>query len=93
MLEDVGYRFYFDVALDPENPQILYTGGWDKVGDSPQPLIFEVSRDGGVTWEEYKYPSDILYGGVTSVIAVKEGADTVVYLGLYGGGIVKAVML
>lgn len=89
LIGDVDYRFYFDLALDPNDPQTLYTGGWDKGWDDPQPLIFEISRDDGHSWEQYEYPSDDLFGGVRSILATTEDNTTVVYLGLYGGGIMK----
>lgn len=88
LIGDVDYRFYFDLALDPNDPQTLYTGGWDK-GENLQPLIFEVSSDDGETWEQYPHPSEDLYGGVRSILATTEDNATVVYLGLYGGGIMK----
>jgi hypothetical protein len=89
LIGDVDYRFYFNVALDPDDPQILYTAGWDKNYDSPQPLIFEISVNGGGSWTQYHYPSNSLFGGVRSLIAVEEENKTVVYLGLYRGGIMK----
>lgn len=89
LLGDVDHRFYFDVGLDPDNPDILYTAGWDKNWDSPQALIFEVSKNGGASWSKYLYPSQSLFGGVRSLLATKEGEHTVLYLGLYRGGIMK----
>lgn len=89
LIGDVDYRFYFDVAIDPDDPQTLYTAGWDKNWDSPQPLILEVSVNGGGSWTQYRYPSNTLFGGVRSLIAVEEANKTVVYLGLYRGGVMK----
>lgn len=93
LLGDVDYRFYFDVALDPDDPQTLYTAGWDKNWDTPQPLILEISKNGGTNWSKYLYPSQSLFGGVRSLLAVKEGERTVLYLGLYRGGIMKVSFL
>jgi hypothetical protein len=90
-LGDVDYRFYFDVLLDPADPAHLYTAGWTKT-DVPQPLILEWSTDRGQSWERYQYPGPThLFGGVRSMIAVREQQQTVLYLGLYGGGVVRAV--
>jgi len=91
LIGDVDYRFYFGLALDPEDPQTVYTGGWDKIPDEPQPLIFEVSTDGGDTWTEHEHPDGNLYGGVRSILATTGENRTVIYLGLYGGGIMKVV--
>ena len=93
LLGDVDYRFYFDVAIDPEDPQTLYTAGWDKNWDTPQPLILEISENGGTSWSKYLYPSQSLFGGVRSLLVVKERENTVLYLGLYRGGIMKVTFL
>ncbi|WP_111640472.1 sialidase family protein [Marinimicrobium alkaliphilum] len=92
LIGDVDYRFYFGLAIDPNDPQTLYTGGWTKNWDTPQRLIFEVSADGGETWTQHKHPSTTLYGGVRSILATTENDKTVVYLGLYGGGIMRVVV-
>jgi photosystem II stability/assembly factor-like uncharacterized protein len=92
LMGDVDYRFYFGLAIDPNNPQTLYTGGWSKMWDTPQPLIFEISTDGGATWTQYQHPSTTLFGGVRSILATTEDDVTVVYLGLYGGGIMKVIV-
>lgn len=89
LIGDVDHRFYFDVALDPTNPNRLYSGGWDKIWDEPQALIFEVSDDAGQTWNRYLYPDPYLFGGVRSMIAVTQEGKTRVYLGLYRGGIMR----
>lgn len=93
LLGDVDYRFYFDVALDPKDPDILYTAGWDKNWDSPQPLILEISKNGGASWSKYLYPNQSLFGGVRSMLATQEGQHTVLYLGLYRGGMMKVTFL
>ena len=82
-------RFYFETALDPQNSRVIYTAGWDKIFDEPQPLIFEVSRDGGASWEMHEFDDPQLFGGVWSVLATTENGSSVVYLGLYRGGIMK----
>lgn len=92
LIGDVDHRFYFEIAIDPGDPQTLYTGGWDKGADEPQPLIFEMSVDDGETWTEYRPADDDLDGGVRSVLAREEAGSTVVYLGLYGQGVVKVTM-
>ncbi len=92
LIGNVDYRFYFDVAIDPSAPAKLYTAGWDKNWDTPQPLIFEVSEDGGQRWKKYRHNDPALFGGARSMIAVVEGGKTRVYLGLYRGGIMKVTM-
>lgn len=92
LIGDVDYRFYFDVANDPQNPAKLYTGGWDKNWDTPQPLVFEVSDDGGENWKQFRHNDPSLFGGVRSMIAVVEKGKTRVYLGLYRGGVMKVTV-
>jgi photosystem II stability/assembly factor-like uncharacterized protein len=82
-------RFYFDVLIDPQDPDTLYTAGWDKNFDEPQELRVEVSRDGGKTWSIHKYPDPQLRGGVWSMMLRTEGNDKVLYLGLCNGGVFR----
>lgn len=90
-LGDLDYRFYFQTAFDPRRPDIVYTAGWDKLFDGPQDLIVEVSEDSGDTWESWDYDEPLFYGGAWSILAVDEGTETAVYVGLYRGGIVRVV--
>lgn len=92
LMGDVDHRFYFDLAIDPQDPQTLYTGGWNKNWETPQPLILEISHDGGVHWVKHRHPSDTLFGGVRSILATTDENQTVLYLGLYGGGIMRAIL-
>lgn len=92
LIGDVDYRFYFDLAIDPENPEVLFTGGWTKNWDTPQALVFEMSTDGGETWTQHPHPSATLFGGVRSILSTTEAGMTVVYLGLYRGGIMKVTV-
>lgn len=48
-----------------------------------------MSTDGGETWTEHKHPSTSLFGEVRSILATTENNRTVIYIGLYGGGIMK----
>lgn len=92
LIGDVDYRFYFDVAIDPQDPASLYTAGWDKNWHTPQALIFEVSEDGGQNWKKYHHNDPSLFGGVRSMIAVVEAGKTRIYLGLYRGGVMKVTI-
>ena len=92
LLGDVDFRFYFRVVLDPEDGRTLYTAGWDKIFEEPQPLIVEVSRNDGATWEKHNLDNPELFGGVWSLMAVSEDARTVIYAGLYKGGVMKILL-
>lgn len=78
-------RFYFGLVLDPNNKDTLYTAGWNKNFDEPQPLILEVSEDGGQNWETFQHPDDSLFGGVYSMTLHQQQ----LYLGLYKGGVMR----
>lgn len=49
----------------------------------------EVSHDSGESWTAFEHDDLGLFGGAWSITAVTEGPDTVVYVGLYRGGIMK----
>lgn len=83
------YRFYFDLAFDPQVASRYYTAGWSKIVDTAQPLVLEVSNDDGTHWKRYTHPDTTLYGGVYSMLARQEVRETVVYLGLFKGGVVR----
>jgi photosystem II stability/assembly factor-like uncharacterized protein len=90
LLGDKDYRFYFDIAIDPADRAHLYTAGWTKLFDEPQPLILEWSRDGGSMWQTHEYPASAnFFGGVRSMILVDEAGKKSWYLGLHRGGIMR----
>lgn len=91
-LGDVDYRFYFQAAFDPRDARIIYTASWAKEFELPQPLVFEISTDSGASWAAYGIDDPSLFGGAWSVIAVVEDGRTVVYLGLFLGGIMKVLL-
>ncbi len=91
-LGDVVHRFYFEVALDPQDPAVLYTIGWDKDFDNPQTLILEVSKDYGATWQQHAHDDANLFGGAWSLHATIEDGDTVLYAGLFRGGVYKIAL-
>lgn len=93
LIGDVDHRFYFDLAIDPLHSETLYTGGWGKGMEEPQPLVFEVSTDDGNSWTEYRPTGDNAFGGVRSVLSTVEAGVSVVYLGLYGGGVMRVTVL
>lgn len=92
LLGDVDFRFYFQTALDPEDSQTIYTAGWTKMFDEPQPLILEISTDGGDNWVSLELDDPELFGGAWSISAVTENDGTVLYIGLYRGGIMKVLL-
>ncbi|MDP4537009.1 hypothetical protein Q3O60_12475 [Alkalimonas collagenimarina] len=89
LMGDVDSRFYFDVILDPTVESRLFTAGWDKNFDSPQPLILEWSKDNGQSWEQFTYPNTAVFGGVRSMLALQHNQQLVLYFGLYRGGVMK----
>lgn len=91
-LGDVEFRFYFEVVLDPQAPETVFTAGWDKgAAGRSQPLILEVSKDGGENFERFEHDAALLRGGALSMLAVVDDGETVLYIGLDGGGIMKVI--
>ncbi|SNY45215.1 hypothetical protein SAMN06297280_0852 [Arsukibacterium tuosuense] len=89
VLDNVNFRFYFDLIIDPDNPERIYTAGWAKNFTEPQPLIIEWTDDGGASWQQYEYPEQAFFGGVRSMILVEENQQQVIYFGLFKGGIMR----
>lgn len=85
LLVNDSSRFYFDLIVDAQEAQIV-TGGWDKT-DAPQPLIIELTLDGGVTWTQEQIDDESLYGGVLSLFLLQSGSDRQVLIGTDGGGV------
>ncbi|TRY33873.1 WD40/YVTN/BNR-like repeat-containing protein [Aliiglaciecola sp. M165] len=86
LIEDENSRFYFDlVELGTSN--LLVTSSWAKNFDSSQPLILEVSSDGGGSWHKYTLDDNDLFGGVWSLTFKESEEFFIVYLGLYKGGV------
>lgn len=91
-LGDVNFRFYYELVIDPQASDTVFTAGWDKAAaGGPQPLILEVSRDAGRNFEAFEYDDADLRGGALSVLDVVEEGETVLYIGLDGGGIIKVL--
>ena len=84
-------RFYFDLAID-DGSGVIYTGGWDKNYDSPQPLRLDVSDDGGATWRSYEYADADIRGGIWSLLLARFGDDRRLFVGLQGGGVYEVNM-
>lgn len=90
LMGDVNYRFYFDVAFDPQRPNRLYTAGWDKKFEEPQPLILQWSDDNGSSWQRLQHQAPAnFFGGVRSLLLVNDNNQQYLYLGLFKGGIMR----
>ncbi len=90
LLGDVNYRFYFDVVFDSNHNNRLYTAGWDKKFDEPQPLILQWSDDQGASWQRLQYEAPAnFFGGVRSMLLVQQQNQTYLYLGLFKGGVMR----
>jgi hypothetical protein len=86
------YRFYFDVLADPLRSGRLVTASWAKNFDTPQPLLVDVSDDGGAHWRRIEHADRTLFGGVWSMASAIERGRTVCYLGLYRGGVMRLLL-
>lgn len=83
-------RFFFGLNLHPTTPEVIYTAGWIKRFNEPQPFIIFRSKDGGKTWQEYTN-EEVDFGGVYDMdLVIEEGKDKL-YLGLYKGGVYEVI--
>jgi hypothetical protein len=90
LLPESNYRFFFDVMIDAKRNQRLYTAGWDKKYEEPQPLILQWSDDAGQSWQRLQYQGAAdFYGGVRSMLLVERQQQTYLYLGLFKGGVMQ----
>lgn len=90
VLLDNGYRFYYSLIIDPSNTSTMYTAGWSKDINTTQPLVLELTKDGGQTWEAFTHPNSTLFGGVRSMQSeVNENDEFALYFALQNGGIVQ----
>lgn len=97
-LGDVDYAFYWDVIINPNNPQQWFTASWRKNEDHQQ-LILEYSEDNGDSWAQVAHPATDQPYGVRSMLLLpgQESGRKVLLLGLMGGshqgaGIMKVTL-
>ncbi len=86
LLESEEYRFFFGIGINKSNHDLIYTAGWLKYYDEPQPLIIYTSKNGGKNWEEHLYEGEA-FGGVYDMELISENGKDKLYLGLYKGGV------
>jgi hypothetical protein len=89
-------RFYFGLAYDEVKPNRIIAASWNKNFAFPQPLILHFSEDNGQTWKVVttggisNFAS--LFGGTRTMVQRQENGKTVLYLGLWKGGVYKAII-
>lgn len=90
VLLDDSYRFYYSLIIHPSNTDTMYTAGWSKDINTTQPLVLELTDDGGQTWQAFTHPDNTLYGGVRSMQSeINENDEFLLYFALQNGGIVQ----
>jgi photosystem II stability/assembly factor-like uncharacterized protein len=92
ILLDQNSRFYFDFIRDERFTDHIYTAGWNKIFNAPQPLIIEISENGGETWRQFSHPNQNIFGGVRTMDILYEGDEAILFLGLYKGGVLKVYL-
>ncbi|MEI8649673.1 hypothetical protein P4S73_20190 [Paraglaciecola sp. Hal342] len=71
----------------------MYTSGWNKVFSEPQPFYLERTTNGGATWEKFEYVEGAdIFGGVWSMYAEYGLEESILYFGLYKGGVMKVTV-
>ncbi len=89
-------RFYFGLLYDEMNPNRIIAASWDKNYEFPQPLILHISENNGQAWRVVnteRIPAfSSLFGGVRTMVQRQEKGKTVLYLGLWKGGVHRAII-
>lgn len=89
-------RFYFGLTYDEMKPNRIIAASWNKNFEFPQPLILHFSEDNGQTWKvvttEGIFNFASLFGGTRTMVQRQENGKTVLYLGLWKGGVYKAII-
>ncbi len=85
-------RFYYGLVFDNLNPKKIIAASFDKPRDIPQPLMLHVSNDLGATWDFASISIPEQFGGARCMIQTQENGQTVLYIGLYLGGVYKITM-
>lgn len=86
-------RFYFGLLIDINQSETIYTSGWNKVFSEPQPFYLERTTNGGATWEKFEYVDEAdIFGGVWSMYAEYGLEESILYFGLYKGGVMKVTV-
>ena len=89
---DDNARFYFGLDFDHQVQDRVYAASWVKNFDDPQALVLHISDDAGNNWKEFKHAPASLFGGAWSMVQKSEGNKTILYLGLYKGGVYEVVI-
>jgi len=90
LIDSEENRFFFGVALG-ETTDRIYTGGWLKRFDDPQPLKIFYSDDDGQSWHEETLASED-FGGIYTMTIEPEDDRDILYLGLYKGGVYQVTV-
>ncbi|RUO25940.1 hypothetical protein CWE09_04225 [Aliidiomarina minuta] len=83
---DVDYAFYWDLIINPDNPDQWFTASWRKNQDTQQ-LTLEYTKDNGHSWTQVNHPATDQPYGVRSMLLLpeRENGRKVLLLGLMGG--------
>lgn len=90
LIQDDESRFFFGISIPQATPETVYTAGWLKRFDDPQPFIIYRSKDGGENWQEHTN-DEVDFGGVYDMDLISEGGKDKLYIGLYKGGVYEVV--
>ncbi|NVK54540.1 MAG: hypothetical protein HWE26_02905 [Alteromonadaceae bacterium] len=87
-------RFYFDLLIHPDRPNLWVTAGWNKNFENPQAFVVEVSLDSGESWREFaweNFEGNVIFGGVRSMAWANTSTNEV-YFGTTRGGIISVAL-
>jgi hypothetical protein len=88
LIDSEENRFFFGVSLSETFENRIYTAGWLKRFDDPQPLKLFYSDNSGSSWNERSFANED-FGGVYDMQIKKGTNEDVLFLGLYKGGLYR----
>ncbi|SNR83484.1 WD40/YVTN/BNR-like repeat-containing protein [Lutibacter flavus] len=88
--DTVSARFYYGLVYDNLDSEKIIAASWDKNFERPQPLMLHISEDNGETWSIITPNIPLIFGGTRDMLQRQENGKTVLYLGLWKGGVYRA---
>lgn len=91
LIDSEENRFFFGIGLTHFDSDRIYTAGWLKRFDDPQPLKLFYSNDHGTTWKTLDF-ADEDFGGVYDLKIIPGEDQDRIFLGLYKGGVYEVTV-
>lgn len=85
-------RFYYGLVFDNLNSNKIIAASFDKPSSDPQPLKISISNNLGESWLDTSIDIPEQFGGARCMLQKQENGKTVLYIGLWKGGVYKVTL-